>query len=70
MLIGRVFFYMRRWVNRSILPVSISTPRNVNLSLILIFCVKLRTGIILKGLLYYVNFISAISEKEYVVSVP
>ena len=34
------------------------------------FLCKIENRIILKGLLYCVNFISAISEKEYVVSIP
>ena len=34
------------------------------------FLCKVKDGVILKNLWYYVDFISSISEKEYVVNVP
>ena len=34
------------------------------------FLCEIKNAVILKGLLYYVNFISALREKEYVISIP
>ena len=64
MLVG--FSYMEV-VNRSILLVY---TRKWDFIVDIDFLCEIENGIILKGLLYYANFISAISEKEYVVSVP
>ena len=52
--IACVYFYTKKW----------------DLIFDIDFLCEIENRIILKGLLYYANFISVISEKKYVVSVP